>query len=178
MASMDDVISHIMAREGGYVDAPADHGGATKYGITQAVARAHGYTGPMRDMPASTARAIYARSYIQQPGFDRVETLAPGVGAELADTGVNMGTVIASEFLQRALNVLAPASALKIDGHIGPATLTALGAYMAQHAEHGAHVLIVALNCLQGARYIAIAEGDASQKVFIYGWLINRVAMK
>ena len=54
---MDDVvdvhglIDALIDREGGFVDHPADSGGPTCFGITQAVARAHGYAGPMRQLP-------------------------------------------------------------------------------------------------------------------------------
>ena len=41
-----------------------------------------------------------------RPGFDRVDPLAPGVAAELFDTGVNMGPAVAVAFVQRALNAL------------------------------------------------------------------------
>ena len=43
-----DLIDAVIDREGGYVDHPADPGGATRWGITAAVAHADGYTGEMR----------------------------------------------------------------------------------------------------------------------------------
>ena len=49
--SVDQLIDGLIAREGGFVDHPADRGGATNWGITDAVARAHGYTGPMALLP-------------------------------------------------------------------------------------------------------------------------------
>lgn len=42
--AMDATFQH----EGGYVNNPNDRGGETNWGITIAVARAYGYTGPMR----------------------------------------------------------------------------------------------------------------------------------
>jgi lysozyme family protein len=42
-----DLIDALIDREGGYVNHPADRGGPTRYGITEAVARAHGYAGAM-----------------------------------------------------------------------------------------------------------------------------------
>jgi lysozyme family protein len=36
------LIEEVVAREGGYSDHPADEGGATRWGVTEAVARAHG----------------------------------------------------------------------------------------------------------------------------------------
>ena len=45
---VDQLIDAVIDREGGYVDHPADKGGPTRFGITQAVARAHGYAEAMR----------------------------------------------------------------------------------------------------------------------------------
>lgn len=53
----------LLENEGGYSDYPADTGGRTMWGITEAVARAHGYTGDMRDLPQSLAMQIARDSY-------------------------------------------------------------------------------------------------------------------
>ena len=39
---VDELIDELIEREGGFVSHPADRGGPTRYGITEAVARAHG----------------------------------------------------------------------------------------------------------------------------------------
>ena len=51
---IDRLIEALIEREGGYVNHPADRGGPTRFGITEAVARAHGYRG--RDAPAAARR--------------------------------------------------------------------------------------------------------------------------
>ena len=51
VVDVDRLIDALIEREGGYVDHPADKGGPTCFGITEAVARAHGYAGPMRQLP-------------------------------------------------------------------------------------------------------------------------------
>src|SRR3546814_18148271 len=56
---IDDLIEAVIAREGGYVDDPADRGGATRWGITERVARQPGYAGAMRAFPRDEAAAIY-----------------------------------------------------------------------------------------------------------------------
>ena len=53
--SIDDLIDSLIDREGGYSNHPADRGGPTNYGITEAVARAQGYRGHMRDLPRDEA---------------------------------------------------------------------------------------------------------------------------
>ena len=56
-ARVDAMIAQVIAREGDYSDHPADRGGATRFGITEAVARADGYAGPMRRLPLGRAEA-------------------------------------------------------------------------------------------------------------------------
>ena len=60
---VDALIDGLIEREGGYVNHPADKGGPTCFGITEAVARAHGYAGAMRNLPRMEAAAIYRRLY-------------------------------------------------------------------------------------------------------------------
>ena len=45
---IDRLIEEVIEREGGYVDHPADRGGPTRWGITEAVARRQGYMDDMR----------------------------------------------------------------------------------------------------------------------------------
>ncbi|MCD9731087.1 hypothetical protein LVT16_28205, partial [Klebsiella pneumoniae] len=52
----DQTIEGILGKEGGYIDHPSDKGGPTRWGITQTTARAHGYTGDMRNLPRETAK--------------------------------------------------------------------------------------------------------------------------
>ncbi len=41
-------------------------------GVTERVARAHGFAGAMRDFPREDAARIYRRIYWLRPGLDRV----------------------------------------------------------------------------------------------------------
>ncbi|MDZ7893623.1 MAG: putative peptidoglycan-binding domain-containing protein [Sphingobium sp.] len=64
-----------------------------------------------------------------------------------------------------------------MDGDYGSRSDAALMAYL-QHSRRGrVDVLLAAMNALQGARYLDIAERNASQEAFAYGWLLNRVAI-
>src|SRR5689334_14774160 len=99
---VDQLIDALIDREGGYVNNPADKGGPTCFGITEAVARAHGYGGAMHDLPREQAIEIYRRLYWLRPRFDEVAKRSDRVAAELFDTGVNMGPAVAVTFLQRA----------------------------------------------------------------------------
>lgn len=176
---IEDLIDEVIGREGGYSDHPADRGGATRWGVTEAVARAHGYTGDMRHFPREQAATIYRRRYWQRPGFDRVAEHAPAIAAELFDTGVNMGPATAATFLQRALNALNRNGRdypdIAADGAIGPRTLAALAGFVAVRGDTGLAVLLKALEALQGERYLALAERRPANEAFLYGWLANRI---
>jgi lysozyme family protein len=179
MANIDELIEEVIEREGGYVNHPADRGGATNWGITEAVARRQGYAGDMRALPRSDAAAIYRRLYWHKPQLDAVAERAPRLAAEMFDTGINMGTGTAAAFLQRALNALNREGRdypdLKVDRAVGPATLAALDAFLKKRGKGAESVLLKAVEALQGAHYLNIAEARPSQEAFVYGWLANRI---
>ena len=175
----DELLEELLEREGGYVNHRADRGGPTKFGITEAVARANGFAGAMRDLPREEALAIYRRLYWLRPGFNSVAARAPRVAAELFDTGVNMGPGVAATFLQRALTALNRGGAdyadLVPDGRIGAGTLAALDSFMKVRGASGEIVLLRALEALQGERYLRLAENRPANEAFLYGWLANRI---
>ena len=179
MATIDQLLEELIDREGGYSDHPADRGGPTRWGITQAVARAHGYAGDMRSFPVEKAKAIYRERYWQTPGFAAIAEHAPGIAAEMFDTGVNMGTGTASAFLQRALNALNRNGRdfpdMAVDGRIGTVTVAALRAFLRERDKAGEAVLLKAIEALQGERYIALAESRPANEGFLYGWIANRI---
>ena len=176
---IDDLINGVIDREGGYVHHPADRGGATRWGITEAVARANGYAGDMRHFAREAAAVIYRRIYWQRPRIDDVAQRAPSIAAELFDTGVNMGPAVAVAFLQRALNALNRGARdypdILLDGRIGPQTLRALDGFLATRGAAGETVLLKALEALQGERYVSLAERRPANEAFLYGWLANRL---
>jgi lysozyme family protein len=177
--TVDTMIDAVIDREGGYVDHPADRGGATRWGITQAVARAQGYAGDMRALPRDKAVAIYRQLYWAAPALDKVAARAPAVAAALFDGGVNMGPAVAIGFLQRALNALNRGASdypdMPLDGRVGAATLAALDAFLARRKPNGEAVLLKAIEALQGERYLSLAEKRPANEAFLYGWLANRV---
>jgi lysozyme family protein len=177
---VEALIDGLIEREGGYVNHPADKGGPTCFGITEAVARAHGYFGAMRDLPRDEAAAIYLRLFWKRPQLDAIAERSRRLAAELFDTGANMGPAVAATFLQRALTALNRNGRdypdLVPDGRIGASTLAALDAYFAKRGKVGGEVVLMrSLEALQGERYLRLAEKRPANEAFLYGWLANRV---
>lgn len=177
---IDQLIDDVIGREGGYSNHPADRGGATRWGVTEAVARAHGYRGDMRDFPRADAVEVYRRIYWIKPGFDQIATRAPKIAAEMFDTGVNMGPGTATGFLKRTLNALNRGEVDYDDVGSTPiidaATLAALDAFMAKRGHGGEAILLKAIEALQGERYVHLAETRPANEAFLYGWLANRIS--
>ncbi len=134
----------------------------------------------MRDLPRGVALEIYRQRYWVGPRFDGVAALSNAVAEELFDTGVNMGPGAAVMMLQRSLNALNRQQRdwadVVADRRVGPATLAALQALLRVRRADGEAVLLKALNALQGARYIELAEARAANESFLHGWLMHRVA--
>ena len=170
MYPIDLVIDDVIAREGNSISHAADKGGPTRWGIGAAVARRFGYMDQMEKLPRDVAAAIHKQQYWLAPGFDQVARPAPNLAVELFNTGVNIGTATAIGFLQRALNAL-NRNALDyndttVDHTIGNAT---------RHGASAKTVLTKAIDALQGAHYVILAEARPSQEAFLYGWLANRI---
>ncbi len=115
MSNFETFVTRVLEHEGGFVNHPRDPGKATNFGITQRVARAHGFTGDMRNLPRSKAIEIYRTDYWQAI---RGEELPPAVAWQVMDCAVNHGVRRAIQFLQRAVGTTP-------DGIFGPKTLAA-----------------------------------------------------
>lgn len=180
MATINGIIEEVLAKEGGYVNDPRDRGGETNFGLTIATARANGYTGPMKDLTRDFAFGVYNKQYVVAPGFDKIAAISQAVGAELVDTGVNMGPKVAAQFLQRALNGLnnqgKDYADLLVDGSAGQKTRDALTAFLKKRGVEGERRLLLLLNALQGERYLSLCEGRSANEAFLFGWLARIAA--
>ena len=177
-ALREAALDHVIGVEGGYSDDPADSGGRTRYGITEAVARISGYRGPMRQLPRELAETIYGDRYWDAMRLDDVAYLCPLAALELFESGVNCGVATAGRWLQRALNALNDAERrwpdTSEDGAIGPGTLAALDSCVT--GSPGADKLLATmLNIQQGAHYIYLTRRREKDERFLRGWLANRV---
>jgi lysozyme family protein len=148
--------------EGGYVNDPTDRGGETKYGISK-----RSYPNlDIRNLSLQDAKEIYYGDYWKSNGLDNIINYE--VALELFDTGVNMGVGIASRFLQEALNLMNRNGQnfrdLKVDGQIGPATISA-------YRKVDDRILLKVLNGLQFERYKSICEKNPRQEKYFNGWM-------
>jgi len=131
MASFDAFFPTLLKHEGGFVNDPADPGGATNKGITiatfQSCAKEYlGIDPTLANLKALTdaqAGKIYKPRYWDKVRSDEIEL------QELAnivfDFQVNAGGA-ASKLLQKVLNELGAKPPLEVDGDIGPGTMAAL----------------------------------------------------
>lgn len=176
------ILASVYAVEGGYANHPDDPGGATRYGITERVARSAGYRGDMRHFPKrcdgparACADAIYLKDYIVAPGYLAVIEIEPAVGSELVDTGVNMGPRRPSRWFQEGLATLG-SPRVRVDGSLGPSDIAA---YRVLQRNRGAAPACVAMLDLLDARqereYRRIASAKPRSRVFLKGWLRTRI---
>jgi lysozyme family protein len=106
----------LLVHEGGFSNDKADSGGATRFGVTEAVARRAGYRGAMSELPLDLAQRIYRAEYWDAI---RADDLPATLRYPVFDAAVNSGVGQAVKWLQRAAGV-------KDDGVIGPQTLAAV----------------------------------------------------
>jgi lysozyme family protein len=151
-------LAFTLREEGGYVDNPADPGGATNMGITLATYRDWSDdpnlgAPQVQDMTERTARAIYQSLYWNPL---RADALPRGVDLSVFDMGVNAGIWRSARLLQRALGF----SGDEVDGCIGPETLGAT-------SRSDARSLINDLATRQADYYRSLDDYD----IFGAGWL-------
>ena len=166
MSRFDTCLAAVSKLEGGASNHPADKGGLTMAGVTQATydtyRRRKGL--PPRPVTQSTPveRADIYRSQYWTPV--RGDALPPPLDLVIFDMAVNSGPDRAIKTLQRALGVT-------VDGAFGAQTLRALQEDTA--AGQVDHLVSQVLE-LREAFYRGLVAKDASQKVFLAGWL-NRL---
>jgi lysozyme family protein len=184
---IDKIIDDLIGIEGdgqGRID-PSDPGKATRWGVTEAVARAWGYTGAMKDLPRDTAELIYLHQYFEQPHFDKVLLRSRELAAELFEIEVNLPPGQAGEFLQRALNALNDPDGdgkvnypqLKVDGNLGEQSFVSLDAFLFLRKTPGIHCLLALINSQQAVYYLERTEQRPKAKKYVYGWTMNRIQL-
>ena len=125
LTEFDDIIQVVLKHEGGYVDDPDDRGGATNWGVTQAVYE--NYVGykcdkeEIKKMTQETAEEIYFEKYWKP---SRAEKLPEEIRQTYFDMVVNFGKRGAAKVLQQTCNGKNTYK-IKVDGMVGTATISA-----------------------------------------------------
>lgn len=176
----------VLGIEGGHADHQADRGGETQYGISLRFLKSEGkidlngdgfadfdldFDGDIdgadiRRLTPDLALDLFRRCiWIRGRCWD----LPRPFDGMVFDQAVNGGAIAAGKILQRALNrACAIKPWLAVDGDIGPATRRRLDDCL---IGTGYDRLIRAFQQEAVARYRAIVEADASQVVFLKGWI-------
>lgn len=170
MNNFDKAFEQLILIEGGYSNHPYDSGKATKYGITEIVARSNGYKADMKELPIGLAKTIYKKSYWDINRLDEIKNYY--IQEELFECGVNCGPSTALKMMQRAYNTLVTDNMICVDGKIGNKTISAIN--NCKFIDD----LYNTANLLQGNRYIELAERDEKYKSFYKGWIRKRVKLK
>lgn len=124
-SNFPEALRLVLKHEGGYVNHPADPGGATNLGITIGTAKRYGVDMDgdgdtdivdIKKLTVAAASKIYKGEY-----WDKVagDLLPAGLDYAVFDFAVNSGVKRAAQFLQAVLGVAQ-------DGAIGPKTLAAI----------------------------------------------------
>lgn len=164
--SVDQIISEILQKEGGYVNHPNDKGGPTKYGITQETLsswlKRPASIEDVKSLDKETAAEIYKIQYYHGP---RIDALPTDLQPQLTDMAVNHGPRQAIRLLQEVVSMAG--FECSHDGVLGPATRKACeGAYQSMGPY-----LINAISERRELFYNRLVAVNPNQGVFLKGWL-------
>ena len=168
-------IEHILDLEGGFVNDPADSGGATNWGITLGFYQSHvdPDAGPqdIRDLKRERAKELYRR-FFWIPHDYAVEgyhygDLPDRIAWLCLSFSINMGPRRCHKLLQNALVKLG--AEIDVDGWLGPSTIAATRS--SRNIEVVKRFAVEAL-----LFYRSIAENDSSQERFIEGWFYRGIS--
>ena len=151
----EKAIEIVLAHEGGFVDHPADAGGATNFGISSR-------WNPGVDVATLTredAIEIYWSTRWENRGYDQ---LPERIAIKTFDLAVNLGSKNAVTCLQRALR--STGILVAIDGVIGPETSGAT-------RRDCEIALLAALRSEAAGEYRVRLVRDSSQAPFAEGWI-------
>lgn len=183
MQSVAEIAQTIVAREGGYVNDPADPGGATNHGVTLGTLRRLGLdvsgngqidVADVQALTVDQAAQIFVDQYFRRPGLDALPT---GLQPSVFDMYVNAGAN-AVKILQRLLNDLGQdrGDDLVEDGALGPHTIAA--AYAAATPDPG--LLTDAYGIARRNYYYALADARPQSRKFARrtngakgGWILR-----
>jgi lysozyme family protein len=179
MKSVETLAEEIVAREGGFVNDPADPGGATNHGVTMNTLRRLGFDVnrdtridelDVRALTSRQAVDIYLEHYYRRTGVGALpEVLQPSVFDMYVNAGGN-----AVKVLQRLL--ISMGFACDADGQIGPQTIRAAQLAYEAAPDH----LADAYGIARRNYYYALADARPASRKFARrrdggkgGWILR-----
>ena len=187
MANFYEAYKITSKHEGGYSNHPNDVGGETYKGISR---KYHpnwdgwiiidSLKGPLfpNNLESNNNLQMKVSFFYKENYWNKIkgdDIKYQEIANELYDTGVNMGTVRVTKFLQEGLNLLnlhgKSWSNISVDGVIGNITLNILNNIL---PYNDVRILYNIMNVLQGIHYINFTRTNESQEVFMRGWF-NRI---
>lgn len=168
--TIKEIIADIIAKEKGYVNHPADHGGPTNYGITR-WSYAEYFNRNAADITIAEIKAvttdlaerIYLKLYYLKPNIANLPELIQPI---MLDMAVNHGRRGSVKILQKALVVNGYTFAAP-DGIIGEKTIA--NSRLAV-ANQGKNFITSLIDCRINY-YAEIIKEDPTQAVFRNGWI-------
>ena len=169
------LLDYIFINEGGFANVKGDAGGKTRFGVTERLARAYYYTGPMEDLPQDRAAAILLHEYwyCTWAQIEDRERLA----IKLCDTQMNMPPAEGVKIAQRAVNnVIRAQQAIAVDPDALPPPLGEDGCFGALTVAALLHPLLpegalLRECCLEQERHYEFLEQHYANDVqFTNGW--------
>lgn len=149
----------ILIFEGGFTDDPVDKGGRTNKGIIKKVYDAYRVAkklppADVKDITNAEVAEIYMNNYWLPSKCDK---MADKLATTVFDTSVNMGCGRSIKFIQQSIGA-------KVDGVIGPETISKLAAMDQVQLTN-------TFLSNREAFYRAIVKRDPTQIRFLNGWL-------
>jgi lysozyme family protein len=138
MADFNLFAQPLVKAEGGFVNHPADPGGATKWGWTLRNWMAYGHDtdgdgdidiNDLKKLTSAQALPVFKKVFWDKLNLDKFRSQA--IAENVCDHGINAGASRAAKMLQFILNYDYGFKQIKIDGVIGSHTLNAVNAISA-----------------------------------------------
>lgn len=163
---IDEMVETILHHEGGFVNDPADRGGATNWGVTintySKWLKRPATVEEVRNMDKDVAIEIYKKNYYYNP---RINTLPDLVQPMVFDMSINHGPRNGNKMLQKTVN-LAGFGPISADGVIGPGTRRALNKAVDAMGSYFVNALVEE----RLKFYNRIVERRPNNKKFLRGW--------
>jgi lysozyme family protein len=178
MATFEVALPTVLLHEGGYVNNPADPGGATNWGVSLRYLKALGDANhdglldgdidrdgdvdidDIRLMSSQQAGDIYKTQWWDRYGYGHIldQTLA----TKILDLAVNMGAFQVHKILQRA--ILSCGKTIVVDGVLGPKSFEAINSLPADD-------LLFHVRDQAAEFYRSLVIKRPKSGVFLKGWL-------